>query len=257
MSYGSEGKNETNGWFTSKHADKYRTQHGLLTSEEIRARRNQLGMTQEAFARYLNVGIASVKARESAGQIELTRLKSDLARANKTLPRFCSARAAKPTSSRTSEPSALRSLDRWSCFFSTKAAEGSTGLGPLHVNKLCWYADAENYRHYQVSITGARYARLPAARSLTIIDRSFANWSNGALSSKRPTDRFEAMQAFRPEELSCGELETLATLWDRFKGKLARVVNQSQRERRHGSLPAREAHFLQVHRATGRSVMNS
>lgn len=50
-------------------ADKYRTQHGLLTSKQIRARRTHLGMTQEEFAQHLGVGIASVK-RWEAGRIQ-------------------------------------------------------------------------------------------------------------------------------------------------------------------------------------------
>ena len=50
-------------------ADKYRQDHGLLTSVEIRSRRKRLGMTQEEFARHLGVGIASVK-RWEMGKIQ-------------------------------------------------------------------------------------------------------------------------------------------------------------------------------------------
>src|ERR1700739_1172276 len=50
-------------------ADRYRSTHGLLTSDEIRARRKQLGMSQEAFAKYLEVGVASVK-RWELGKIQ-------------------------------------------------------------------------------------------------------------------------------------------------------------------------------------------
>lgn len=45
-------------------ADEYRKRHGLLTSDEIRQRRKQLRMTQEAFAEYLKVGVASVRRWE-------------------------------------------------------------------------------------------------------------------------------------------------------------------------------------------------
>jgi YD repeat-containing protein len=112
-------------------------------------------------------------------------------------------------------------------FFLHKAAERSTGSGPLHVNKLCWYADAENYRHYQVSITGARYARLPLGPVFDDYRTIFRELEQRGVIKQTTTDRSEAMQLFRPEELSSGELETLAT---RFKGKLARVVNESHRE---------------------------
>jgi putative zinc finger/helix-turn-helix YgiT family protein len=50
-------------------ADKYRASHGLLTSDEIRQRRKRLGLTQEQFAAYLEVGIASVK-RWEMGKIQ-------------------------------------------------------------------------------------------------------------------------------------------------------------------------------------------
>ena len=45
-------------------ADAYRTAHDLLTSDEIRNLRRQLGMTQQGFAKALGVGPASVKRWE-------------------------------------------------------------------------------------------------------------------------------------------------------------------------------------------------
>lgn len=45
-------------------ADAYRSRHDLLTSEEIRARRKSLGMSQARFADHLGVGLASVKRWE-------------------------------------------------------------------------------------------------------------------------------------------------------------------------------------------------
>jgi len=50
-------------------ADTYRRKGGLLTSEEIRSRRQFLGMSQEKFASYLEVGTASIK-RWELGQIQ-------------------------------------------------------------------------------------------------------------------------------------------------------------------------------------------
>lgn len=50
-------------------ADKYRAAHGLLTSAEIRAQRKNKLMSQEEFARYLGVGVASVK-RWEMGKIQ-------------------------------------------------------------------------------------------------------------------------------------------------------------------------------------------
>jgi putative zinc finger/helix-turn-helix YgiT family protein len=50
-------------------SDKYRAAHGLLTSDDIRKRRERLDMTQQTFADYLGVGIASVK-RWEMGKIQ-------------------------------------------------------------------------------------------------------------------------------------------------------------------------------------------
>lgn len=50
-------------------ADVYRRKHNLLTSGEIRERRERLGMTQEQFAAYVSVGVASIK-RWELGQVQ-------------------------------------------------------------------------------------------------------------------------------------------------------------------------------------------
>jgi len=75
--------NNQSGEFTKAVSDAYRTAHGLLTTREIRDRRNLLGMTQQSFAEYLGgVGVASVKRWEQ-GQIQdramdgLIRLRTD------------------------------------------------------------------------------------------------------------------------------------------------------------------------------------
>lgn len=69
--------------FSRRLADAFRVRHGLLTSDEIKAARSRIGKSQEEFARYLRVGVASIKRWES-GQVqdeamnELIRLKTDL-----------------------------------------------------------------------------------------------------------------------------------------------------------------------------------
>lgn len=65
-----------------KAADAYRKAKGLLTSEEITRFRKRLSLSQEEFADYLSVGIASIKRWEKSGiqekgQDELIRLKCD------------------------------------------------------------------------------------------------------------------------------------------------------------------------------------
>lgn len=55
--------------FMRRASDVYREKNGLLTSEEIRARRDRLDQSQQEFADHLGVGIASIK-RWEMGQIQ-------------------------------------------------------------------------------------------------------------------------------------------------------------------------------------------
>jgi putative zinc finger/helix-turn-helix YgiT family protein len=79
--------------YTIASADEYRSKHGLLTSAELRDIRGRLSLSQQAFAAFLKVGIASVK-RWEAGLIqdeamdELIRLKTDLAAARANVNRL-------------------------------------------------------------------------------------------------------------------------------------------------------------------------
>jgi len=74
---------EQSAGYTAAISDAYRRKHGLLTSEELREARKRLGFSQVQFAKYLKVGVASVK-RWEAGLIqdqvldELIRLKTGL-----------------------------------------------------------------------------------------------------------------------------------------------------------------------------------
>lgn len=76
--------------YTIASADAYRHRHNLLTTEELKAIRERLGMSFRAFAKYLRVGEASPK-RWEAGLVqdeamdELIRLKTDLRTARKNL----------------------------------------------------------------------------------------------------------------------------------------------------------------------------
>lgn len=49
----------------NKAADEYRRIHGLLTSQDIKQMRSSLEMSQDEFAQYVGVGLASIKRYES------------------------------------------------------------------------------------------------------------------------------------------------------------------------------------------------
>jgi len=79
--------------FSTRLADAYRKRHGLLTSSEIRKTRSELGMSQEEFAEYLSVGVASVK-RWELGKVQeksmddLIRIKCSLPSARRNVARL-------------------------------------------------------------------------------------------------------------------------------------------------------------------------
>lgn len=79
--------------YTTASADVYRTNHGLLTTKELKQVRQRLGMSFRDFARYLGVSEASPK-RWEAGLVQdqamdqLIRLKSDLATARENVTRL-------------------------------------------------------------------------------------------------------------------------------------------------------------------------
>lgn len=77
-------------------ADAYRKKHNLLTSAQIKAMREALGMSQAAFAKFLRVGEASVKRWETwlvqdASSDELIRVKCVLAKKAQLLKRMTQA----------------------------------------------------------------------------------------------------------------------------------------------------------------------
>lgn len=76
--------------YTIAIADAYRTAHGLLTTDELKDARTRMRMSQRELARFLRVGIASVK-RWEAGLIQdeamdqLIRLRTDIDAARRNL----------------------------------------------------------------------------------------------------------------------------------------------------------------------------
>jgi putative zinc finger/helix-turn-helix YgiT family protein len=139
-------------------ADEYRRTNHLLTSEEIVKFRSLMGMSQSAFANYLNVGEASVKRWETyfvqdVGQDEHIRLKCDEAYAE------YNALAVQWKSHPPDKFSGNRRFS-WELFKQAVRYLISFARSPLFLNKALFYADFKHYQLYGKSITGARYAHL-------------------------------------------------------------------------------------------------
>ncbi len=140
-------------------ADKYRELHGLLTAREIITYREELGMSQSSFARYLNVGEASIKRWETyyvqdIGQDEHIRLKCDEAAAEINFLDVYWKRH-KPDIYSGNRKFSLELFKNVALFLVECAKESL-----LYLNKLHFYVDFLHFKKHGTSLTGARYVPL-------------------------------------------------------------------------------------------------
>lgn len=137
-------------------ADAYRSKHGLLTSAEIVKYRKMLGMSQVAFAAYLNVGEASIKRWETCfiqdvGQDEHIRLKCD--------PSYAAINALQVESK-------LSDIYSGNKKFSLELAKNAilylldVAKSPLYLNKVLFYVDFLHFKKFGKSLTGSRFVPL-------------------------------------------------------------------------------------------------
>lgn len=140
-------------------SDKYKELHGLLTSFQIINYREKLEMSQTAFARYLNVGEASIKRWETyyiqdPSQDELIRLKCDAALAELNyLNLFYNQ----------SEPNIFNGYRK----FNFQIIKNTIlyiityiKTSKLFLNKILFYTDFVHFKTYGVSLTGIAYRPL-------------------------------------------------------------------------------------------------
>jgi DNA-binding transcriptional regulator YiaG len=139
-------------------ADSYRQAVGLLGSEEIRGLRQDKGLSQQALADALDVGIASIKRWES-GVIQSKSMDT-------LLRTFLLAHACNEhTGNREfSIPRIRLVLDAFSERLQRPLLKKDDRM--LYAAKYLWYADMVAFRDLGHSITGASYAALPMGPQL-------------------------------------------------------------------------------------------
>ena len=145
--------------FRKAAVDKYREMKDLLTSEQIINYREALGMSQAAFARYLNVGEASIKRWETYfiqdnSQDDHIRLKCDEAYAEINYLNV-HWKHQEPNIFSGNKKFSLSLFKNVTLFLIKK-----TKASILFLNKLHFYVDFYHFKKYGESITGARYAPL-------------------------------------------------------------------------------------------------
>lgn len=140
-------------------ADKYRADNGLLSSMQIKTYREALGMSQTAFAKYLNVGEASIKRWETyyiqdAGQDEHIRLKCDEAYAEMNFL---------DVQWKTHAPDIFSGNKKFNFQIFKNVVlflifEFQESI--LILNKLHFFIDFYHFKKYGISLTGVRYVPL-------------------------------------------------------------------------------------------------
>ena len=215
-------------------ADAYRIAESLLTSTDIRKVRTQLRMSQDEFAECLNVGVASVKRWElgkaqDKSMDELIRLKCDLARAEQNVEDvlFSHGNSSEFSGNR---PFSLHKLGHLILFFLQRAKAKHKVIGALHVNKLCWYADAWNFARSGVSITGTQYARLPLGPAIDEYRIIFKALQTQAFINAKKMDAFVPLREFDQAAFPSEEIGVMEQVWQSFGGRLGAIVDASHEE---------------------------
>ncbi len=148
------GTSETAGAIQRVMADAYRKKLNLLTSEEIKLLRRDKGISQQALADLLNVGVASIKRWET-GLIQSKSMDHAL-----RMQLQCESQADRYTGNRAFSIERIKLVLR---AFEGKLRKRLIKKADrmLFAAKYLWYADMIAYRELGRSMTGATYAALP------------------------------------------------------------------------------------------------
>lgn len=138
-------------------SDAYRAKHQLLTSQEIIGFRNNMSMTQEQFAEYLGVGVASLKRWENGAvqekaSDELMRLKCSEQKLNEQLYDLESHMAEEVFRGH-------RQFD-FEAFANVVVNILNAAPSPLFFFKVLFYVDFLSFKRNGKSITGLMYSSM-------------------------------------------------------------------------------------------------
>ena len=170
----------------------YRVRHRMLQPEEIRAFRRKFDLTQEELAKLLGLGGATLSRYENGGlqdkthdtlirmamepenlrelvssstdalseekEDEILKTIDGISRSKAGI--FARAIAAAFQQTEPDEYSGFKIFDH-ERFFNAVLYFCKDGVFKTKLNKLLFYADFKHFKEYTVSITGARYARIP------------------------------------------------------------------------------------------------
>lgn len=136
--------------------DKYRDQHNLLTSGEIKDFRSSLKMSQAQFSEYLGVGVASIKRWETyfiqeKSQDDLIRIKCD---------HFSAEKNALEISWAQDKEDIYNGFKKFDieAFKNLMVKFIRIGRSPLFVFKILFFVDFFHFKRFKKSISGMKYS---------------------------------------------------------------------------------------------------
>jgi putative zinc finger/helix-turn-helix YgiT family protein len=258
----------------------YRSRKGMLQPEEIRAFRNRYVLTQKEFSDLLGIGIATLNRYENGALQNAAHdnnIKSTM-EARNFLHRISSTQVIMDDSKKQQIINQLMEETETSMLEITKDVFGNyapdifSGYKKFEIEKffesikyfcfrnnvfktklmkLLFYADFGHFKSYTVSITGARYARLPYGP----VPDQFERWLVALTMDDRGVRKEEEWNFDIPGEVyisnispdlsifSPSELRVLASVMEKFKDSNAKQISDiSHREK--GYLETENAHLI-------------
>lgn len=254
----------------------YRRRHGMTQPEDIRELRKRYGLTQNELSKLLGWGGATLSRYENGALQDDThektlRLALDprnllklIEDAPDVLPEEKKARLLKELKAIEEETYSFERIyeerfgkydaDEYSGYKKLDMARlfnailffCKGGVLKTKLNKLLFYADFKHFSEYTVSITGARYARIPFGPAPDKYDHYFATlFDNGAIeieevpySDEVVGERFRSVKEPDLSLFSDSELKILASVKEYFKGFSAgKITSFSHEEKGYKETP--------------------
>jgi len=231
-------------------ADAYRGKHKLLTSRQIVSIRERLKMSQEEFAKFLCVGIASIKRWEH-GKVQdvakdrLIRLQTDTKTAGENYLRSLIYQGGPADEFSGWQHFDIEKFEQAVVYFLEKLNSVKRDRDfhvPLVINKLTWFADADHVRRHGKSITGTRYARIDRGPVPDHYVALYRFLEAQKIVRYKNAETLIAVAAFNPDLFSKSERTALESTWNRFKDSLHEVEIESHQERAWKETP--NAHII-------------
>jgi putative zinc finger/helix-turn-helix YgiT family protein len=240
----------------------YRLRKGMLQPEEIRKLRNQRGLTQKELSDLLGIGIATLNRYENGAlqseahdrSIKLTMEPRNFLNLLTNSQGIISDSKKQKIINQLTEEAEISFLEITKDVFGSYKADLYSGYKNFELEKffeaikyfcfqdrvfktklmkLLFYADFGHYKNYSVSITGARYARLPYGP----VPDQFERWLVALIlddegiqkeevwNTEYPGEVYISNESMDPSIFSTSELRVLAAVKEEFKDYTAKQIS--------------------------------